>query len=81
MSRGRSSRSPGSSGWRTKRIPASFDYAGIPHLRTEAREKLSRIRPVNLAQASRISGITPADLALVLAHWSGKGVRNRFDVT
>jgi tRNA uridine 5-carboxymethylaminomethyl modification enzyme len=56
-----------------KRIPEAFDYARIMHLRTEAREKLVRIRPVSIAQASRISGITPADLALVLAHLEGKG--------
>jgi tRNA uridine 5-carboxymethylaminomethyl modification enzyme len=53
-----------------KRIPANFDYASIRHLRTEAREKLARIRPLSLAQASRISGITPADVALVLTHLS-----------
>ena len=54
-----------------KRIPSSFDYARIQHLRAEAREKLTRVRPLSLAQASRISGITPADLALVMA-WLGK---------
>jgi tRNA uridine 5-carboxymethylaminomethyl modification enzyme len=54
-----------------KRIPAGFDYDGLAHLRTEAREKLCRIRPENLAQASRISGITPADIALLLVHLSG----------
>jgi tRNA uridine 5-carboxymethylaminomethyl modification enzyme len=41
-------------------------------MRTEAREKLSRIRPITLAQASRISGITPADVALLLAHLEGR---------
>ncbi|HZN36970.1 MAG TPA: tRNA uridine-5-carboxymethylaminomethyl(34) synthesis enzyme MnmG [Pirellulaceae bacterium] len=51
-----------------KRIPESFNYQSIRHLRTEAREKLARIRPLSLAQASRISGITPADIALVMAH-------------
>jgi tRNA uridine 5-carboxymethylaminomethyl modification enzyme len=55
-----------------KRIPERFDYAAISHLRTEARQKLARIQPVDLAQASRISGVTPADLALVLAHLEGK---------
>jgi tRNA uridine 5-carboxymethylaminomethyl modification enzyme len=55
-----------------KRIPEDFDYSAISHLRTEARQKLTRIQPVNLAQASRISGVTPADLALVLAHLEGK---------
>jgi tRNA uridine 5-carboxymethylaminomethyl modification enzyme len=51
-----------------KRIPDGFDFAGIRQLRTEAREKLARVRPTSLAQASRISGITPADLSLLLAH-------------
>src|SRR5207253_11345269 len=55
-----------------KRIPERFDYATIRHLRFEAREKLTRVRPVTLAQASRISGITPADVALVMAHLEGK---------
>ncbi len=50
-----------------KRIPDNFDY-NITGLRMEARQKLSRVRPISLDQASRISGITPADLALVLAH-------------
>ncbi|MCU0876819.1 MAG: tRNA uridine-5-carboxymethylaminomethyl(34) synthesis enzyme MnmG [Pirellulaceae bacterium] len=54
-----------------KRIPEDFDFAAIRHLRTEAREKLLRVRPVTLAQASRISGITPADVALVLAYLEG----------
>jgi len=49
-------------------IPAHFDYAAVPQLRAEAREKLSRIRPRNLGQASRISGICPADLAVLLIY-------------
>jgi tRNA uridine 5-carboxymethylaminomethyl modification enzyme len=49
-----------------KRIPPQFDYIAVPQLRTEAREKLTRIRPTSLGQASRISGITPADLAVLL---------------
>ncbi|MEM8912296.1 MAG: tRNA uridine-5-carboxymethylaminomethyl(34) synthesis enzyme MnmG [Planctomycetota bacterium] len=51
-----------------KRIPISFDYDRIGPLRKEAKEKLARVRPLNLGQAKRISGITPADLALVMAH-------------
>jgi len=54
-----------------KKIPEHFDYKRISHLRTEAKEKLARVRPVTLAQASRISGITPADVALVMAHLEG----------
>ncbi len=56
-----------------KRIPESFCYDSIVHLRAEAREKLTRVRPRNLSQASRISGITPADVALLIVHLDGKG--------
>jgi tRNA uridine 5-carboxymethylaminomethyl modification enzyme len=59
-----------------KRIPRSFDYGRIVHLRAEAREKLTRIRPVDLSQASRVSGITPADIALVMVHLEGKGAKS-----
>ncbi|WP_165068905.1 tRNA uridine-5-carboxymethylaminomethyl(34) synthesis enzyme MnmG [Paludisphaera rhizosphaerae] len=51
-----------------KAIPADFDYAAIPQLRAEAREKLARVRPRSLGQAGRISGISPADLATLLVH-------------
>jgi tRNA uridine 5-carboxymethylaminomethyl modification enzyme len=54
------------------RIPPGFDYAAIRHLRAEAREKLCRVQPQTLAQAGRISGITPADLALVRLHLEGR---------
>ncbi|MBN1909493.1 MAG: tRNA uridine-5-carboxymethylaminomethyl(34) synthesis enzyme MnmG [Pirellulales bacterium] len=50
------------------RIPEDLDYAMVPHLRMEAREKLAGVRPTNLAQAGRISGITPADLAVLTVH-------------
>ncbi|HWG45402.1 MAG TPA: tRNA uridine-5-carboxymethylaminomethyl(34) synthesis enzyme MnmG [Gemmataceae bacterium] len=49
-------------------IPTHFNYAAVPQLRAEAREKLGRIRPANLGQASRISGINPADLAVLLIY-------------
>jgi len=58
-----------------KAIPPWLDYASIRQLRHEAREKLARLRPVTLAQASRISGITPADIALLLAHMEASGKR------
>jgi tRNA uridine 5-carboxymethylaminomethyl modification enzyme len=54
-----------------KRLPESLDYGHVRHLRVEAREKLSRIRPLSLAQAGRISGITPADLAVLMVHLEG----------
>ena len=49
-------------------IPAHFDFAAVPQLRAEAKEKLGRIRPANLGQAGRISGISPADLAVLLIY-------------
>ena len=55
-----------------KSIPDHFDYTGLTHLRREAREKLTRFRPANLDQAQRISGITPADIAMVMLHLEGK---------
>lgn len=55
-----------------KRIPAGFDFAAIGQLRAEAREKLMRVQPTSLGQAGRISGITPADLALVMVYLDGR---------
>jgi tRNA uridine 5-carboxymethylaminomethyl modification enzyme len=49
-----------------RRIPEHFDFSAIPQLRQEARDKLTRVRPTSLGQASRVSGITPADLAVLL---------------
>jgi len=51
-----------------QRVPAEFDYRAIPQLRAEAREKFERVRPVSLGQASRISGISPADIATLMIH-------------
>ena len=51
-----------------KPIPPTFDYHAIPQLRHEAKEKLHTIRPASLGQASRIGGITPADLAVLLLY-------------
>jgi tRNA uridine 5-carboxymethylaminomethyl modification enzyme len=51
-----------------RRIPPELDYSVVPHLRAEAREKLQRIRPADFAQAARIPGITPADLAVLMAY-------------
>ncbi len=48
------------------RIPRDFDYLSIVGLRTEARQKFTRFTPDNLGQASRISGITPADISILL---------------
>jgi tRNA uridine 5-carboxymethylaminomethyl modification enzyme len=55
-----------------KTIPDWLDYTNIPSLRTEARQKLIKIRPVTIGQASRISGVSPADISLVLI-WMKRG--------
>lgn len=55
-----------------KQIPAGFDYGTVPSLRTEARQKLLRIRPATVGQASRISGVSPADIS-ILTVWLKRG--------
>jgi tRNA uridine 5-carboxymethylaminomethyl modification enzyme len=52
----------------SRALPAALDYAAVHGLSTEARNKLSAIRPATLGQAARIDGVTPAALTLVLAH-------------
>lgn len=55
-------------------LPADINYEAVPSLRIEARQKLTKIRPVNIGQASRISGVSPADLtALMIYLETGKG--------
>ncbi len=56
-----------------RKIPDSLDFTRVLHLRAEAREKFERVRPVDLSQAGRISGITPADLAVLMVHLEGGG--------
>ncbi|MGH9466897.1 MAG: tRNA uridine-5-carboxymethylaminomethyl(34) synthesis enzyme MnmG [Terriglobales bacterium] len=51
-----------------KAIPDGFSYRGLPGLSREMQEKLTRVRPVSLGQASRIPGVTPAALSLLLVH-------------
>ena len=49
------------------KIPQDFEY-DMPGLRNEARQKLDRLRPETLAQAARIDGVTPAEIALLQVH-------------
>jgi tRNA uridine 5-carboxymethylaminomethyl modification enzyme len=57
-----------------RRLPGDLDYGLVPHLSTEARTKLSRIRPASLGQASRIMGVSPADLTVLMV-WLERGPR------
>ncbi|MBE3586732.1 tRNA uridine-5-carboxymethylaminomethyl(34) synthesis enzyme MnmG [Desulfofundulus thermocisternus] len=55
-----------------RRIPDDLDYGSIKGLSTEARQKLEQIRPRSIGQASRISGVSPADIALLLVYLEGR---------
>ena len=51
-----------------KKIPHDLDYSKIDSLASEAREKLAEVKPFNIAQASRISGVNPADISILLVY-------------
>ena len=51
-----------------KRIPEDIDYEDVGSLRIEAKQKLSKIRPSSIGQASRISGVSPADISVLLIY-------------
>ena len=51
-----------------KKIPDDFDYDAVDSLRIEARQKLKLYRPVSIGQASRISGVSPADITMLLVY-------------
>ena len=56
-------------------LPSGLDYEGIQGLRLEARQKLQAIRPHNLGQASRVSGVSPADVAVLMVYLKQRGDR------
>ena len=59
-----------------KTIPDGFDFSAVPSLRIEARQKLTRIRPATIGQAARISGVSPADISILvvcLKRWGANG--------
>jgi tRNA uridine 5-carboxymethylaminomethyl modification enzyme len=49
-----------------KKIPGAFDFSTVPGLRLEARQKLVKIRPATIGQAARISGVSPADVGILM---------------
>ncbi len=60
-----------------RRLPADMDYSCIDGVRLEAREKLSAVRPLNLGQASRISGVSPADITAIMIWMEKRGGERR----
>jgi len=50
------------------KLPPTVDYASIPGLSTEVKEKLTRVKPLSIGQAARISGITPAALSILMIY-------------
>lgn len=60
-----------------KKIPEKIDYDKIPGLLTESRHKLNQVRPVSVGQASRISGVTQADLSIIMIWLEKKNIKKR----
>jgi tRNA uridine 5-carboxymethylaminomethyl modification enzyme len=65
-----------------KQIPDAFDFSIVPSLRLEARQKLTRIRPATIGQAARISGVSPADISILMV-WLKRyaGMNGQKDLT
>jgi tRNA uridine 5-carboxymethylaminomethyl modification enzyme len=59
-----------------RRIPDELDYATIPGLSMEVRQKLAALRPASLGQAARVAGVTPAAVSLLAVFLKGKGQRS-----
>ena len=60
-------------------IPEDIDYENIDNIRKEARQKLSEIRPLSVGQASRISGVSPSDIAVLLVYIEQFKRRKKWD--
>ena len=55
-----------------RKLPEELDYTDIKGLRLEAQQKLNKFRPLSIGQASRISGVTPADISVLLVYLTQK---------
>lgn len=60
-----------------KRIPANIDWDAIDSIATEARQKFKKINPETIGQASRISGVNPADISILMIYLEGNGKAHR----
>ena len=61
----------------SKKIPEDLDYEQVGSLRIEAIQKLKEYRPLNIGQASRISGVSPADISVLLVYLESRQKRER----
>jgi len=68
-----------SKGLENKNIPVSFDFSTVPSLRLEARQKFSAVRPQTIGQAARISGVSPADISILLVWLKRAGFQSLKD--
>ena len=59
-----------------KSIPDTFDFSTVPSLRPEARQKFAKIRPATIGQAARISGVSPADISILMVWLKRWGATN-----
>ncbi|HEY6951920.1 MAG TPA: tRNA uridine-5-carboxymethylaminomethyl(34) synthesis enzyme MnmG, partial [Bacteroidota bacterium] len=57
--------------YESQRIPEGFEFNAVKALSTEGREKLAKVRPASLGQASRISGVTPSDVSVLMVYLKG----------
>ena len=57
-----------------KKIPQNLDYNDISNLASEAREKLNKVKPTSIGQASRISGVNPADISVLMVYLKKRGI-------
>ena len=63
-----------------KNIPVTFDFATVPSLRLEARQKFAKIRPATIGQAARISGVSPADISILMV-WLKRSANAKSETT
>ena len=52
----------------SKKIPFDIDYSNIKNIASEARQKLEEVKPISIGQASRISGVNPADISILMVY-------------
>src|SRR5699024_6455884 len=62
-----------------KKIPVDLDYDAVPSIAYEAREKLKKIRPISIGQASRIADVNPADISILLVYIEQGNIQKKYE--